>query len=224
MAYVAISRDLIQRVGVNIRKMMNAEIASTLPDLGKDYTLDASHIYNLSVWEPEHIHLMASIPKDWLAQQGNAYVNVAGPHPLDPEKKLSKQVRFVNMTYAYARPARDYWNRSAGEIHIDQLRALPEGTTGRAECIQRFEDACVEAEITARWEKIGTDVIDFLEKCKSLNEAIKLLPGVRMYVDRDDIARMEKKVQRAPRTELAADIDGDGITAAAVAARLMSAV
>lgn len=188
MAYVAISRDLIQRVGVNIRKMMNAEIASTLPDLGKDYTLDASHIYNLSVWEQEHLHLLASIPKDWLAQQDAAYVNIAGPHPLD------------------------------------QLRAMPEGTPGRAECIQRFEDGCVEAEIMTRWEKIGTDVTDFLEKCKSLNEAIKLLPGVRMYVDRDDIARMEKKVQRAPRTELAADIDGDGITAAAVAARLVSSI
>ena len=224
MAYVAISRDLIQRVGVNIRKMMNAEIASTLPDLGKDYALDASHIYNLSVWEPEHIHLMASIPKDWLAQQINAYVNVAGPHPLDPDKKLVKQVRFNNMASAYARPARDYWNRSSGEIHVDQLRALPDSTTGKAECLQRFEDACTEAEITARWEKIGTDVTDFLEKCKSLNEATKLLPGVRMYVDRDDIARMERKIERAPRKELAADIDGDGITAAAVAARLMNAV
>jgi hypothetical protein len=224
MAYVAISRDLIQRVGVNIRKMMNAEIASTLPDLGKDYHLDASHIYNLSVWEQEHLHLLASIPKDWLAQQDAAYVNIAGPHPLDPSVKLTKPVRFSGTRSAYARPARDYWNRSAGEIHIDQLRAMPEGTPGRAECIQRFEDGCVEAEIMTRWEKIGTDVTDFLEKCKSLNEAIKLLPGIRMYVDRDDIARMEKKVQRAPRTELAADIDGDGITAAAVAARLVSSI
>ena len=45
-----------------------------------------------------------------------------------------------------------------------------------------------------------------------------------MYLAREDIDRLEKKVERAPRKELAANLDVGGITAAAVAARLMSSV
>lgn len=224
MAYVAITSELINRVEGRIRTMRNNEVASMCPDLNKDYQRDASHIYNLSVWEPEHIHLMASIPKDWLNQQKDAYINIAGPHPLNSELKLTKQIRFNGMTSAYARPSRDYWNRTGGEIHIDQLRALPDGITGKEECIQRFEQACTEAEIDAKWDKVTKDIKEFLHKCKSLNEAVKLLPTLRMYLDPNDIGRMEKKVERAPRKELTEGVDSEGITAAAVAARLMSAV
>jgi hypothetical protein len=52
---------------------------------------------------------------------------------------------------------------------------------------------------------------------------MKLLPTLRMYVAPEDIERLEKKVERAPRRELVLDVDAEGITAAAVAARLMSA-
>lgn len=224
MAYVAITSELINRVEGRIRTMRNNEVASMCPDLGKDYQLDASHIYNLSTWGAGHIHLMASIPKDWLNQQQDAYVNIAGQNPVHPEVKLTKQIRFKSMTSAYGRPSKDYWNRTTGEIHIDELRALPDGITGKEECIQRFEQACTEAEIDAKWDKVTKDIKEFLEKCKSLNEAVKLLPTLRMYLDPNDIARMEKKVERAPRKELVADVDSEGITAAAVAARLMSAV
>lgn len=224
MAYVAITGELINRVEGRIRTMRNNEVASMCPDLNKDYSLDASHIYNLSTWGAEHIHLMASIPKDWLNQQKDAHVNIAGPSPINPEVKLTKQIRFNNMSSAYGRPSKDYWNRTAGEIHIDELRALPDGMTGKDECIQRFEQACTEAEIDDKWAKITKDIKDFLHKCKSLNEATKLLPTLRMYLAPEDIARMEKKVERAPRKELTEGVDSEGITAAAVAARLAQAI
>lgn len=224
MAYVAVTKELINRVEGRIRSMRNSEVFSMCPDMGKDYLLDASHIYNLSTWGVEHIHLMESIPRDWLGQQQDAYVNVAGANPVYPELKLTKQIRFNKMSAAYARPSEDYWNRTSGEIHIDQLRALPDGTTGKDECIQRFEDACTEAEIDAKWDKVTKDIKGFLQKCKSLNEAVKLLPTLRMYLDPDDIKRMEKKIERAPRKELTDGVDAEGMTAAAVAARLMSAV
>lgn len=221
MAYVAITNELINRIEGRIRTMRNNEVASMCPELDKNYQCDASHIYNLSVWEPEHIHLMASIPKDWLNQQKDAYIHVAGPHPTDPELKLVKQIRFSNMSSAYARPSKDYWNRTTGELYIDELRALPDGTTGKDECIRRFEEACTEAEIDAKWAKVTKDIKEFMHKCKSLNEAVKLLPTLRMYLAPEDIARMEKKVERAPRKELTVGVDADSITAAAVAARLM---
>lgn len=225
MAYVAITKELINRVEGTIKAMRNNEVNSTCPYLNKDYAVDASHIYNLSVWGAEHIHLLNAIPKGWLSKQDSAYVNVVGETRIeDLTPNIKKQVRFNGMTNAYARPSTDYWNQRAGEIHIDAVRALPEETPGRIECIERFMDACTEAEIDAKWAKVTKDIVGFLKKCKSLNEAIKLLPNLRMYLHREDIERLERKIERAPRKELAADLDVGGITAAAVAARLMSAV
>lgn len=226
MAYVAITKELINRVEGVIRAMRNNEVHVTCPDLNKDYLIDASHIYNLSVWEPEHLHLMADIPKEWLAKIDNAYVNLVGERYVDGAivGAVKKQVRFNGMTMAYARPSKDYWNRQNGEIHIDAVRALPDFTPGRTECVERFADACTEAEIDAKWEKVRFDIVGFLNKCKSLNEAIKLLPTLRMYLAKEDIDRLERKIERAPRKELTKGVDAEGMTAAAVAARLMSAV
>ena len=225
MAYVAITKELINRVEGMIKVMRNNEVNSTCPELNKDYNIDASHIYNLSTWGAEHVHLMDAIPKDWLAKQDNSYITVVGELRVeDLVLNIKKQLRFNGMTMAYARPSKDYWNRTSGEIHIDALRSMHELIPGRTECIERFMDACTEAEIDAKWNNVKLEIVSFLKKCKSLNEAIKLLPNLRMYLAREDIERLEKKVKRAPRKELAADLDVGGITAAAVAARLMSSV
>jgi len=226
MAYVAITKELINRVEGRIKTMRNNEVHATCPELNKDYLIDASHIYNLSVWGSEHLHLMADIPRDWLAKMENNYINIVGDHHVDGVHvgAIKKQVRFNGMTAAYARPSKDYWNRQSGEIHIDAVRALPDFTPGRTECVERFADACTEAEIDAKWEKVRFDIVGFLNKCKSLNEAIKLLPTLRMYLAKEDIDRLERKIERAPRKELTEGVDAEGMTAAAVAARLMSAV
>lgn len=226
MAYVAITKELINRVEGKINAMRNNEVGATCPELSKDYAIDASHIYNLSVWGSEHLHFLADIPKDWLAKQDNANVNIVGDHYVDGVHigAIKKSVRFNGMASAYARPSKDYWNRISGEIHIDALRALPDFTPGRTECIDRFMDACTEAEIEAKWKKVKDDIVGFLKKCKSLNEGLKLLPTLRMYIASEDLERVEKKVSRSPRRELTEGIDAEGMTAAAVAARLMSAV
>ncbi len=226
MAYVAITGELVNRIEGRIKVMRNNEVNSMCPELTKDYLVDASHIYNLSTWGAEHVHLMNTIPKDWLAQQPDAYVNITGDHQVDGQHfaSIKKQIRFNKMTNAYARPSRDYWNRTSGEIHIDEIRALPDGMAGKDECIRRFDEACTESEIDRKWALVAKDITDFLKRCKSLNEAMKLLPTLRMYVAPEDIERLEKKVERAPRRELVLDVDAEGITAAAVAARLMSAV
>jgi hypothetical protein len=61
----------------------------------------------------------------------------------------------------------------------------------------------------------------FLGKCKSLNEALKLWPGVKMYIPREYIERVERKVERKVREkEILEDTPVDTLTAAAIAARL----
>ncbi len=222
MATVYITKELITRVQSVINKMRMAERASDLPNIDKNIQVDASQLYNIGCWDAEHVHLKDIIPKDWLACVTEADVYAWGV--VEDGRELKARVRFTGMTMAYARPSKDYWNKSSSELTVDQLRALPEDTPGRSELLQRWDDAALEFALNARWEKVSNDISEFLKKCKSLNEAVKLFPGVRMYIDRDDIERLDRKVERATQRKLIVEsYDTEGLTAAAIAAKLAQA-
>lgn len=223
MAYVALSRDLINRIEARIRKMKHNEIASTYPDKDAHLKVDASHMYNMGCWGKEHMHLIAQIPKEWLVKEESPTVRVRGVADIEGfsvPQDIMAHLQFLGCTAAYRRPSTDYWSKASSELTIEDVHALPEGTFGRAEAIARFDQAVGVAQIEARWTKLEKDIMGFLEKCKSLNEAIKLLPSIKMYVNSDDIERVERKVARAPREDLLVDVDAGAITAAAIAAKL----
>lgn len=222
MAYVSISNDLINRVERKIRFMRDSEIASTCPSLKEAYTKDATALFNLGCWQ-EHLHLLDIVPADWLHKQDNVRVIATGDHYIDGvPHMISKACDFLNVSGAFAKPSKSgYWGDSTSKLTIDELKALPDHYIGKAELIQRYEDACIEREIEVRWKKIEDEMLSFLKRCKSLNEAIKLFPGVKLYVDKNDIERIEKKPERKPREALVMNIDTDTMTAAAVAANLM---
>lgn len=227
MAYVAISQDLRNRVRNRITTMRNAEIKQTFPDLEKTYNIDANHIYNYGCWGGDHMHLIHVIPKDWLCEEKQGQVYIAGDADLSDDgnfERVKASITFGTMTGAYRRPSTDYWNKSNSEVDINNIRHMPSTTPGRDECIARYNDAVESMKMTRRWAKIETDIMNFLDKVKSLNEAVKLFPGIKLYLDKDDVARMERKVQRGAREELVADIDLDALTASAVVAQLNGGV
>jgi hypothetical protein len=79
-------------------------------------------------------------------------------------------------------------------------------------------------DIDARWQKVETDIVEFLRKCKSLNEAVKLFPNVTMYLHYEDMERLNLKVERpSQRKSIIEEVDVEGITAAAIAAKLAAA-
>jgi hypothetical protein len=222
MATVGITKELINRVKTQINIMRRSERANDLPDIDKNYSVDASKLYNIGCWGAQHFHLLDLIPKDWLTKSPDASITVTGW--TDDGVSLKASVRFNNMTSAYQRPRDNYYNRQDSELTLDELRAFPEETLGRAELLQRWDDAVIEKAIDARWAKVETDIIEFLNKCKSLNEAVKLFPGVRMYIHREDIERLERKLERpAQRAKIVEDVDTEGLTAAAIAAKLAAA-
>lgn len=225
MAYVSISSDLLNRVERKIRFMRDGEITGTCPKIRDAYSKDTTVLFNLGCWR-EHLHLLDLIPADWLHKQDNVRIHVSGDHYIDGVPyKISKACDFIGASGAFAKPNKNgYWGDASSTLTIDELKALPDHYIGKAELIQRYEDACAEKEIEVRWKKIEEEMRSFLKKCKSLNEAVKLFPGVKLYVDKDDIERLEKKVERKPREALVSNIDTDGISAAAVAARLMGHV
>jgi hypothetical protein len=221
MATVGITKELRDRTKAVIDVMRKAERRNDIPEMEKDITVDASHLYNLGMWGAQ-MHLINQIPKDWLIKVTDANVMLIG----DDENgaRIKAVARFTCMKDAYHRPANSYYSRIDSTLTIDQLRAMPEETVGRAELLKRWDDTMIAMVIDARWEKIKVEVDEFLTKCKSLNEAVKLFPGVRMYIDRDDIQRLERKLERpSQRKAIVQGVDTDGLTAAAIAAKLSSA-
>jgi hypothetical protein len=226
--YVAISKDLIERVADRISRMNTAEVQSTLPNLEKSYAVDASGIYNKAAFG-EHLHLLDISPNKWFRKRESANIHVSyKSDETSTEYDRNTSITFAGMTNAWTPPngsESSYYVYSGGvTISIDEVLALPVGTPGRQEIIDRVNDARVCFDINARWDKVRTDVVSFLKKCKSLNEAIKLLPSIKLYVDKIDIERLERKVERAPRPEIVMDIDSDTITASAVAARMSGVI
>lgn len=222
MATVLISKDLINRVETKINKMRQAERAGDLPNIDKNFNVDASQLYNIGNWGASHVHLLNMIPKDWLSRVSDAPITIAGW--TDDAVALKTSARFNDMKFAYQRPKDSYYNKSESELTLDELRAFPEGTPGRAELLQRWDDAIIELAINTKWAKVNMDITEFLNKCKSLNEAVKLFPGVRMYIDHEDIQRMERKIERpTQRAKIVETVDTEGLTAAAIAAKLAMA-
>lgn len=222
MATVGITKELISRVKTKINGMRKAERANDLPDIDKKYSIDASKLYNIGCWGADHIHLLESIPKDWLTESLEADITIRGW--TDEVESLKTSVRFSGMTFAYQRPRDNYYNRTDSELTLEQVRAFPEETPGRAELLQRWSDATIERVIDARWAKVEADITEFLGKCKTLNEAVKLFPGVRMYIHYEDIERLERKLERpAQRAKIVESYDTEGLTAAAIAAKLAAA-
>lgn len=222
--YVAISNELVARVQENISTMRNQELKQAAPDYEKEYAIDASHLYNVAGFQ-DHIDLLNKIPKKWLSTTQRARVFVEFEHTKGNVLTLSTtQVLFNNLKSAYSRPTNEYpgfLTNPTVPAHV--IAKLPDDTPGKAEVMQRVADAKVRLEITDRWKKIEDDVCGFLRKCKSLNEAIKLVPTIKLYVNKEDIERLERKVERKPREEVVVDIDVDNLTASAVAARLQAA-
>lgn len=222
MATVGITKELINRVKTKINGMRKAERNSDVPDIDKNITIDASQLYNIGCWGAQHVHLLNMIPKEWLSRMEDATVSIKGT--LDDGRSLSTSVRFSAMKSAYARPRDNYYNRTDSELTIEYVRSLPEETVGRAELLQRWDESIIALDIDTRWAKVETDITEFLGKCKTLNEAVKLFPGVRMYIHYEDIERLERKLERpTQRAKIVADMDTEGLTAAAIAAKLAAA-
>ena len=222
MATVYITSELIDRVKSKINGMRRAERSSDVPNIDKNALVDASQLYNTGCWGEKHVHLLNQIPKDWLCKVEDATVSICGV--VDDGRNMTTGVRFNGMKSAYCRPRDSYYAKTDSELSIGYVRSLPEDTAGRAELLQRWEDSMIALDIDARWAKIETDIVEFLNKCKSLNEAAKLVPNVVMYIHSDDMERLNRKVERQSQRKAIVDaVDTEGLTAAAIAAKLSAA-
>jgi len=219
MATVNITNEFKERVEQRIRSMHRKELESELPNLNKAHQIDANYLYHYGCWGKDHMHLVDAIPKDWLSKTNDVHVSITGE--IEDGKKTSCSIRFTNVN-AYQRPKDGYYSKSDSVINYNDLVDLPDTVLGKAEALAAWEENKQVVSIKNKWAKIETDILEFLGKCKTLNEAVRLFPSVRMYVNRDDLERLDRKVERfTERKKIVEQMATDELTAAAIAAKLM---
>jgi hypothetical protein len=222
MATVNITKEFKERVEQRIRGMHRKELEAELPNLNKAHSIDANYLYHYGCWGKDYMHLVREIPKDWLAKMSDAHVEIHGEN--DDGKDVSCTVRFVGMS-GYQRPKDSYYGHTRSAVQYKELLAMPDTVLGRAEALAAWEENKQVVALKTKWDKVEKDILEFLGKCKTLNEAVRLFPGVRMYIQRDDLERLDRKIERfSERKKIVEEMATDELTAAAIAARLAGAV
>lgn len=210
MAFVGISRDFKERVERKINNMRNAEL-KTLGELPKA-TLPPNTPFILSLVWGEHLHLKNQMPQNWKGTEDT----VALKHVFEHESEKYSYTFNLSLTDKLETPPNFY-----RYSHMEVAKGIPE-----LAAIEAYNTSYHE--ITLRWQTVKSKIINFLDSCKSANEAVKLWPDVKMYFDTDDVERLERKVERAgsPQSQAAqvlSSMDLGELQSAAVIARLSGA-
>lgn len=217
MATVYITQELSGQVSSVIKRMREAEIVTNNAEVGKPIELDTSEFLTKAMWG-SRLHLKDQMPEEWLSVSNSPMLNVHMPMD-DAGNKVVHQINFRNQKVTN-RPNNDRWSEPKIACKKDYLEAHAD-MMGVQNILNHLERIELNHEIKARWAKVEGDIMAFLGKCKSLNEALKLWPGVKMYIPREYIERVERKVERKVREkEILDDTPVDTLTAAAIAARL----
>lgn len=217
MARVAISNALIDSVKNNLRVFKNKEL-NQLHDPTDGLSFNANdHFIQEHMWEGR-LDLQPLIPKHWL---------------FTGTREVGFKFNCTDMTSEiswYETDARIEINFSTHPIpkHMSDTRQIirmsPELSAqyGMDKLI-KYEEDCKAIE--ERYAKVKEDVMAFLNKCKSFNEAVKLWPAIATYVDKDFVDRVNEVKPKGERRiseamDVLAQIDVDAVQATAVAARL----
>ena len=220
MATVYISKDLIDRVDSKVSKLSKHEVEETVPNWSNETSVKANELLTRASFG-EYYHLFAVMPKEWMTTTDRAYLSVS--KVIDENNKTrSASVIFENQKNVYFRPSTERYGSSNVSVSFEWLQSNAH-LAGAYEAIDMVEKAFAIDDIKRKWTTTKEQVIDYLKKCKSLNEAIKLWPHVALYIDDTDMARFNKKVERKAREDVLEGVDTDELTAQAIAAKLSGA-
>jgi hypothetical protein len=156
------------------------------------------------------------MPENWMQtlQEVRLKVEIDNPDLLD---KADRQFNFkVNPPSKIVAPPNFNWySETSAPADCPQIAPVVEYAT-------KFK------EIQVRWINVATQVTQFLQSCKSANEAVKLWPDIKMYFDHSDISRLEIKNIRSGTAESEgakklAELDTSSLTSAAIIARMSGA-
>lgn len=216
MANVPISSSFINRVDNKIRDMRSAEIKALGERPKVNISPDSALADNL-IWG-EHLHLKNQMPDLWKQNIDYIYVRYESPTLKPDGMPYKHEFGLYSTGGEFTTPRTDEYRpryKITREVSEPQIQAVM--------------DWCDrESEIEQRWNSVREKVAQFFNSCKSLNEAVKLWPDCKVYVDKEDLERLERKVVRAGSKEseaaqVLATLNTDELMGAAVVARLSGA-
>lgn len=200
MAYVGITYALKNEVQQCIRAMMQKELNAlgAQPDISPTVQ-EAEEAY----WGP-YIHLKDVIPTDWKRHEVQVQFRVIG-----------KEGEVILHTYHHFNqhiPAPPRTHSNSVTIAYEDVRAKP-----FAEYYYNVKD------IRERWSNVQNTLLTFLNSCKSLNEAVKMMPEVVHYIPKYQLDKLEEK--RGPRSKESKAVVPDeearsNVIASVIAARI----
>lgn len=222
MATVPISSALIERITNRIDKARDAEIQASYPDhyhRADVKFVDVSELHNRLQWG-EHYEVGMKLPRDWISEEPNPYIRVTDSTWMD-NRIVTTTVQFREVANTRVRPSPSYYNRTQAEMLIGQCEHMSH-LPGYRELIDRLDQAKGAQLIADRWGTVKENVLGLLNKCRSLNEVVKLQPTIKAFLSSEDVERLEKKSVRPKReaTDILAGLDLDAIATGAVLVRL----
>jgi hypothetical protein len=212
MAYVAISTSLMNEVESKINRMKEADANLIQKPIDEVTYQTLPNDLEQLLWG-SHYHLKDVIPDDWKVYNKEFRANTRFLHD---GTELKSMVAIKTAMNTAAPP-----KTSTYTAHFD----IPADHPIIAEVVQRD---IAYYENNKKWKAIRSQIRDFLNNCKSLNEAVKLWPDVRIYIPNSYMERMLAKSERTAEkiskaSEFLKQIDTDNAVAAAVGARMAGA-
>lgn len=235
MALVRISKDLINHVEGRISQLRHAEI-NEVPMPPTEFAStpgDGVEPLATQILWGEHLHLKSLMPGDWVRKAERIQFVTTYTHD-DGRAETSAMVSFTGANVPVPPGVNLGW--SAGVTVpvpydiVEQAVADEQSTFHKAarkvmDIVEREKHG---RKVTKAWTERQQQIVLFLNKCKSLNEAIKLWPEVKLYVPQHFIATVETPVVRSQavvrKERVMENVDTDGLTAAAIAARLAGVI
>lgn len=215
MAYVAISERLRSDVRNRIYVKQQAELGLLAKPVTPVLQHDDPRI--LDKFWGEHLHLRDLIPVEWCRNVDSLRLMVTYERTPGDPNSMSDMYVDPTINGKITAPPR-------AETYYPKLE-VPADDPLVADHV-RF--ACEQYAVTNKWNKVATDVMSFLVSCKSLNEALKLWPDLRIYIPQEYLDKAEEKVvkQKAAESramEVLKQIDTDHAVSSAVMVRILEA-
>jgi len=214
MAYVSISQDLRSAVRSNIDKMRRMEKEGIkLPEAIQDKRMSGADLAMEQLVWGAHYPLKAMMPKEWLTKTESVNFRANLTFENGANQKVGFRVTFSPVMLTP--PNADRYGYDV-DLPVDHP-AIPDLTAYYTEM----------RSIEKRWKDVGHQIMEFLGACKSLNEALKLWPDVRIYIPKEFLERVERKVERTTNSggaEAIKKVDTDAAVSAAAIARMMGAI
>ena len=216
MAYVAISERFRDDVRNTIRLKQNAELNLLVKP--QTPTLHVNDPRIIERFWGDYTHLRGQIPAGWCSKVDSLSLITEFEKIPGDVQSLDRADVGVTITggQILVPPKTD--------TYYPKLSVPPDAP----EVVDHVRYIREQYEVNLKWNKVATDVMNFLTNCKSLNEALKLWPDIKIYIPQHYIDKAEEKTVKAKAAESKAmeilkQIDTDHAISSAVLVRILEA-